>query len=425
MRTSVWNYITKRIKKEWRKICFSILISLTIILANYWLGNTLFPLPDEIGVFQKINGWNSFRGNQKGNVPDSLLFINVCYDKMLVDYAENDMPVGQYPITDREKLLKLLTVAKQANNYRYIFLDIIFEEGIGTTPYDSALFHTIASMDRIILPVHENAKLQDSILYRKSANADYAVAWEETNFARYQFLHKDMPSVPLKMYIDKKQLEGTGIKEHGGGLWYTDDGILCSNGVTLLLNVRMTGRFMDTESQERERNFIYLGADLLNIDSIIPIQEQIADKILVIGDFKDDVHDTYIGPQPGSSICVNAYISLMNGDHFVNWWVVIFSFLLYTTVGTAFLMGHSFSSPFKKWPIIKLFVSFISTGLFFTLIAAVMFKWFDIALNIWLPSLIYPSIDAVVQKYQDYKENKDENQKKNFAIDSSSGNLPS
>jgi hypothetical protein len=400
MKTSFLNYINT-LSLSWGKSIFAISLSLFILIFSYLLGNTSFPLPGEIGLFQKFNGWNSFWGVPKGNVPDSLLFINVCYDKELVDYEENGIPVGKFVITDRKKLLHLLTQAKAANNYRYIFLDVVFENEI-KTPVDSALFHTIASMDRIVIPVHENLELSDTMLYKKAANADYTIAWEETNFSRYQFLHQSGQSVPLKMYADIKHLEGTGIQKHWGGLWYSDDGRLCHNGITLLMNVRMTGRLMDTEGQVRERNFIYLGADLLDIDSILPVREQIADKILVIGDFKNDVHETYIGPQPGSAICVNAYIALMNGDHLINWWCALLLFCIYTAVGIFYLSGHSVMNRIKrKW--LKFIMSFASLTLFFMFIAGIAY-FFDVAFNIWVPTIIYSLLDTVIQKYKIYNE---------------------
>ncbi len=390
---------------KWWKIITAICLSLFILLFSYLLGNTSFPLPDEIGLFQKINFVNSLMGISKGNVPDSLLFINVSFDKELVDYEENGMPVGKYVITDREKLLRLLTTAKETENYRYIFLDVIFEKGIKSS-VDSALFHTIAEMDRIVIPVHHNVALEDSILYKKAANADYTIAWEETNFARYQFLHRDgefIPSVPLKMYCDKMNIKGTGIKPHAGGLWYTDlmwPWRICHNGITLLMKVIMTGRFMDTEGQVRERNYINLGADLLDIDSIIPIKDQIEDKILVIGDFKNDVHDTYIGPQPGSVICMNAYIALMNGDHLVNWWCALVLFLIYTAVGLFYLSGYSFTN-FVKWTWLKIIVSFMSTTLIFMIIAAIAY-YYEVSFNIWVPTLVYSLLDTIMQKYNDF-----------------------
>ena len=387
------------------KYLFSISLSLVILIFSYLIGNTSFAMPGETALFQKINGWNSFWGVQKGNVPDSLLFINVCYDKELANYEENGIPVGKFVITDREKLLRLLTEAKAANNYRYIFLDIVFENEINT-PVDSALFQTLASMDNIVIPVHEDLELSDTILYGKAANADYTITWKETNFARYQFLHQAGMSVPLKMYADVKHLEGTGIQRHWGGLWYSDDGRLCHNSVTLLMNVRMTGRLMDTEGQVRERNFIYLGADLLDIDSILPVREQIADKILVIGDFKNDIHNTYLGPQPGSAICMNAYIALMNGDHLINWWCALFLFCLYSSIGLFYLSGHSLVN-FVKWIWLKIVVSFASLTLFFTVIAAIAFH-FDVVFNIWVPTIVFSLIDTVMQKYKIYKTSKNE-----------------
>ncbi len=417
MNLSVWNRLKKWSKTGWWNFFSSILLSFFILIFSYLLGNTSFPLPDEIGLFQKINGWNSFWGIPKGNIPDSLLFVNVCYDKELVDYEENGMPVGKFVITDRQKLLDLLTKAKEANNYRYIFLDVIFEEGI-ETPVDSALFHTIASMDRIVIPVHENVELHDSILYPKAANADYTIAWEETNFARYQFLHRVGESVPLKMYTDKLKLEGTGIHKHWGGLWYTDDGRLCRNGITLLMKVRMTGRLMDTEGQVRERNYIHLGADLLDMDSIISVKEQIDDKIIIVGDFKNDVHDTYIGPQPGSAICINAYIALMNGDHLISYWAIFLLFCLYFVIGYIALNKQLFGQMVlrimppkirtwsstvsdilnkRKW--IRVLLSFLSITLFFSFIAFIAYLN-DVAFNVWLPSLVYSSLFAFKEKLE-------------------------
>lgn len=402
---------------SWGKYIFIISLSLFILIFSYLLGNTSFPLPGEIGLFQKINGWNSIWGVQKGNIPDSLLFINVCYDKELADYEENGMPVGKYVITDREKLLRLLTQAKAADNYRYIFLDVVFENEI-KTPVDSALFNTISSMDRIVIPVHENLELADTILYKKAANADYTIAWEETNFSRYQFLHQSGQAVPLKMYADIKHLKGTGIQKHWGGLWYSDEGRLCHNGITLLMKVRMTGKLMDTEGQVRERNYIYLGADLLDLDSIIPVKEQIADKILVIGDFKNDVHDTYIGPQPGSAICINAYIALMNGDHLINWWCALFLFFVYTAVGIFSLSGKSIMNRIK-WKWLRFIMSFASLTLFFMIIAGIAYS-FDVAFNIWVPTIVYSLLDTIVQKYKEF--NSDTNGKTVATAESDTGN---
>ena len=391
----------------------SLLVSLAITIFSYVVGNSIHPMAGEYAAQKQISDFRKFLGLQMGNVPDSILFINVCYDKELVPIEEEGMPVGETPITDREKLLKLLTAAKEANKYRYIFMDVLFD-GLFETPVDSALFETILSMDRIIIPDHKGTTLADERLYQKAANADYAVTWKQLTFAHYQFLHDDsIPSVALKMYADRNHLEDYGIKPHWGGLWYTDKGRLCKNGVTLFINVSINGSLLDEEGQVRERNYIYLGADLLDMDEVVPIKEQIedkvlviGDKVLVIGDFKGDRHTTYVGPQPGSACCINAYLMLMQGKHLVNWLNILIMFIIYTTVGTFYLRGASFQTLFAN-PWLGVLMSFLSTATLFMVIALIAF-WHEIAFNMWVPATIYSLIDTYVQKRNLFNKKKNE-----------------
>jgi hypothetical protein len=385
------------IRQQRKLIALSVLTSTVIIIFTYVMGNIGYPLPGETGALKQITDYKRFLGMQIDNVPDSILLINICYDKALVPYQENGIPVGKTVITDREKLLQFLTKAKKANNYRYIFLDIFFEEGMNTA-YDSALFHTIASMDRIVIPKHDEANLCDSILNPKAANADYATTWQVLTFSRYQYLHNNEASVALRMYQDRF---GTDIKRHWGGLWYTDNGRLCQNSSTLLLPVRVTGSLLDEEGQVRERNYIHLSADLLDLDRVIPISEQIDDKLIVIGDFKNDIHTTFLGAQPGSSILLNGYLSLSQGAHLVNWLFMSLLFVIYIVIGLFYLSGHSFSSLVMN-PWISILLSFLSTATVFLIIALVA-SWYDLAFNMWVPTTIYSLYDTFMQKYNIYK----------------------
>ena len=405
---SIWKSLPDWYRNNRKTLGVSLFVSLAITIFSYEVANSLHPMAGEYAAQKQINDFGKFLGLQQGHVPDSILFINVCYDKVLTPYEEEGMPVGNTVITDREKLLSLLTEAKEANNYRYIFMDVCFEEGL-ETDVDSALFHTIASMDRIVIPEHKGIPLADKLLYTKSANADYSVTWKQPTFAHYQFLHDDsIPSVALRIYADRKKLKGNGITPHWGGIWYSDNGRLCHNGGTLFMNIRINGSLLDTEGKERERNYIYLGADLLDLNEVVPIKEQIEDKILVIGDFKGDVHTTYAGPQPGSAMCINAYLMLMEGKNYVNWLNILFLFIIYTTIGTFYLRGSSFQTLFGN-PWLGVMMSFFSTATLFFLIAIIAF-WHDVAFNMWVPTTIYSLIDTYVQKRNIFK-NKKKNEK--------------
>ena len=397
MKVPFWNTIKTWIRQHRSLVFLSVLTSTVIIIFTYVMGNSGYPLPGETGALKQITDYKKFLGMQIGNVPDSILFINVCYDKALVPYEENEVPVGNTIITDREKLLQFLTKAKEANNYRYIFMDVFFEEGM-VTEYDSALFSTIVSMDRIVIPKHKGVNMCDSILNQKAANADYATTWQALTFSRYQYLHDDDESVALKIYQDRF---GSDIKKHWGGLWYTDNGRLCQNSATLLLPIRIMGSLLDEEGQVRERNYIYLSADLLDLDEVMPVSEQIDDKLIVIGDFKSDVHSTFLGMQPGSSILFNGYIALSQGAHLVNWLYMGILFVIYIIIGLFYLSGHSFSSMCAN-PWLSIVLSFLSTATVFLIIALIA-SWYDIAFNMWVPTTVYSLYDTFMQKYNIYK----------------------
>ena len=214
----LWHNMVQKLRKDRRILCISAGFSLVIIVFTYLFGNTRHSLPGDNAALTEIYYAGKFLGNKIENVPDSLLLVNVCYDKQLVGFEEEGMPVGDVVITDREKLLRFLTIAKEADNYRYIYLDINFEEGYDS-PSDSALFETIKSMDRIVIPNHSGIRMKDSTLFAKSANADYSITWKVRVFSRFQYLRNDtVVTVPLKIYSERIGADGCAITPHLGGL---------------------------------------------------------------------------------------------------------------------------------------------------------------------------------------------------------------
>lgn len=393
----------------WKHVAGSAIVSLMILLMSYVICNTSIPLPDEMVVLQGWDKFKSINGFNKDSIPDDVLLVNVTYDKQLVDYKKDGIPLGQYAITDRKKLFDFLRLAQTANNYKYIMLDVIFEKGI-ESPYDSALFSQIASMERIVIPMHNDAPLQDTILYRKAANADYTVTWLDTDFARFKYLWNDLPSMPLKMYQD---LDGKTILRHG--FLYTSNCWLCQNGITLQLPIRV---FCDTDTEEDKirYNVLQLGADLLACDTITPIANEIKDRIVVIGDFYNDTHDTYVGPQPGSIICLNAYYALQRGDHILLGWLglrlifYIFVAIVYFVMVLLYLTGFSLSSLTEK-PLFRAIISFGSIGLLYWGMAIVGYIFFDTVYNLWIPITAFSVLSFIIYIHSLMKELKNEKTK--------------
>lgn len=385
-----------------RKLIWSGLIAIAVLLASYVVGNTSYPLSGEQEVLNSVDIVKSVLGINHDSVPDDVLLVNVCFDKQLVPYEEDGMPVGDYAITDRRKLLAFLKAAKKADNYKYIMLDVIFEKGIHSD-VDKELFKEITSMRRIVIPSHADVTLEDKSLYSKAANSDYSITTEESSFTRFQYLHDDtIPSMPLAAY---KELSGKTITKHG--IFYSSDGKLSKNALTLKLPIRISGEYINRQTH-LERSYINLGADLINIDSIIPVSEQIKDKFVVIGDFSNDIHTTYAGLLPGSVICLNAYYALQRGDHIVNWWVAILLLIVYTIAIYIIISDVSVTS-FIKYKTIRVCLSFIGVATVLYLIALFLYLGFGIVYNAVAPGYAFAIIIAVKQIYRLFKDEDEKN----------------
>ena len=377
-------------------------VSLFLLFFSYMICNTSIPLPDEMEVLQAWDKYKSLIGINNDSIPNEVLLVNVSYDKELVYYEKGDIPLGVYAITDRKKLYDFLLLAQKANNYKYIMLDVIFEKGIRSN-HDSLLFSLIASMDRIVIPVHNDIPLQDSILYPKSANADYTITWKETNFARFKFRWDDIPTMALRMYQD---IDGKDVVKHG--IIYTSNNVLCRNGITLQLPIKKTKDF-ELESNKLKINVLQLGADLLASNSLTPIANEIKDKIIVIGDLDSDsdLHATYAGPQPGSIINLNAYYALQRGDHIMSVRRLIYYLIIafiYFALTLCYLNGFSLSSITDSiW--LKALIAFGGIGFLFWIVAIIGYLFFDTVYNLWIPIFFFSVLGTIIYIYSLIKEN--------------------
>lgn len=384
-----------------KKIALSFIISIAVLLASYVVGNTAYPLNGEQEVLNSVDIVKSMLGINPDSVPDNVLLVNVCFDKQLVPYEEDGMPVGDYAITDRRKLLAFLRAARKADNYKYIMLDVIFEKGIHSD-VDRELFKQITSMKRIVIPQHADVTIEDMSLYSKAANSDYSITSEESSFTRFQFLHDSVPSMPLAAY---KELTGKNITKHG--IFYSSDGKLCKNALTLKLPIRISGEYINRQTH-LERSYINLGADLINIDSIIPISEQIKGKFIVIGDFSNDIHTTYAGLLPGSIICLNAYYALQRGDHIINWWIVVLILLIYT-VATYIIISDVSIKNHIKYKALRICISLIGIATVLYLLALVLYLGFDIVYNAVAPGYAFAIIITIKQIHILFKDEDEKN----------------
>ena len=203
-----------------------------------------------------------------------------------------------------------------------------------------------------------------------------------------------------------EDLEHKTITQHG--LLFTSNGWVCRNGVSLKLPITITGN-SKKEGVWKHYDVCNLGTDILSSDVQIPIAEQIRNKIVVIGDFENDKHDTYAGTQPGSVICLNAYYALLRGDHMLSGWTLLFYGViaaLYYFLTLSYLERKTLQSYVKNaW--LKVAFSLLNISFIFWAIAFAVYILFDIVYCVWVPIGIFSLLDFCISIYYSRQDIKD------------------
>ena len=322
------------------------------------------------------------------------LFVNVAYDKQLIDVNdEYGTYVGNIDITDRTKLLTFIRLLHATNKYKYIFLDVTFEKGYEVPEVDSLLFSEIGSMRDIVVASHSDIEMTpNSMLRKKAAISDFKSTIVATNFMKYKYSYGDRMSMPLYAY---HELTGKSIKRCG--IFYTSDGHLCYNSLFLKFPV---GEFEEFD-EEGNKNYYNLGSELLKENNIAELTK---DKYVVIGDMTEDMHDTYAGSKPGSVITYNAFQTLMKGEHFVKWWLVMMMAVVYFAISW---WQFNYEIIFEKIPYVRksksktlhFVLSLVEyTALLFLIVTVIDFFW-NLSMSIFLPS-IYFAIQKNIINYK-------------------------
>jgi hypothetical protein len=380
-----------------KKICvYSIALVLSILMssAGVFIGNFPYSIADETSWLcvgeNIVRRW--FNGAEDS---DDAYFVNVGYDKQIIDVEVSPLESGHMVITDRKVLLDFLDIADRAD-YKYIFLDIRFEKGFETV-YDSALFAKIASMRDIVCAYHyeplvdeqgiqfNGFEIADTTLLPKCAYNDYFTSVLSSNFTRYAYLQEGRTSVALRMYQD---INGKTVRQHG--CFYYNDGAPCENCPYIPIWGRVSPVTCDSVTSAQYYN---LGPFLMTL----PEQQLIADmkgKIVVVGDFEEDTHDTYMSMQPGPYLTYLAYKYLARGGNNISFPVILLMALVYFLMIKFILEGRPLI-PWCKYRIIRILAALLSYSFILLLICIIVFLITGYAFNVMIPSFVISCVSAV------------------------------
>lgn len=360
--------------------------SIVVIAADYLISNLSFPLLDES---EPLTLLGLLQHGQNTEDYDSVFFINTGIDKQLAPVESFDSIVGHIPITDREALLKFLNIA-EGSGYKYIIMDIRFEEGLHT-PADSALFSKIASLPLISISDHradDEYSIADSVLMPRAAMADYRSSMY-SGFTRFEFLQDGRESVPLRVY---RELTGKGMEQKGP--LYFSDGKLCYN----LQFVRMPIEAAEKYGRWGEVKYRYLSANILWDYPPEELRGMMKNKIVIIGDFDNDVIQTYIGDVPGPLVLYYSYKVLERGAHRVNLIYMLSLFVIYTLVCYCILSGgnviRKITEKLKITSPLTLFIlSLGGWGLLLGFIKVIVYLTLGLSYIALLPSLMFSLLE--------------------------------
>lgn len=348
-----------------------------------------------------------FKGRHN-HLPDSIALVNVAYDKALIDYDgrlysspgdNRRAPSGRIAITDRRKLLDFLNAAKDTD-YRYIMLDVRFDDDIESDSVSLELFRLIGSMDRISYAVHKGDRPAADAPASKAAYGDYKVTAFESNAVKYPLTHGKEPSLATMLYTT---LDNGRITTFGPLTF--DRGSLCLGSIFLDYPVRVFDRAVESDGlMPADYYYLNLGVDLLETtDSVERIKDFVSDRIVIVGDFDNDVHDTSIGQMPGSLININAYISLSQGRHRISWAYAALLFAIYFTIALSLIIRRS---PIDLIPALqrrrsatlRFIFSLIGFSVVLSLLSFLLYLTAGIIYSIAIPSLYFSLISLWIEK---------------------------
>ena len=403
-----------------KQVVISLICALFLSIACYIVENRPVSLSENSLLFYCLE-MTVRQCTQKSNL--DVHFVNVGQDRQLVYLDPNDSTMGNTDITDRHKLLQFLQKLETENvHYSGIMMDIRFDAA-HVTEWDSLLFNQIMRMRNIAIAHHEGDawsgyKIASDELLSKAGISNYTQVAYLTSFSRYTFLHEDGPSLPLTLYDEIFNQNKTSIKKCPGLPLYVSGKRLCINCPALPI----TGDIYDIFSASYEMSDIdgsvqlfnfyeNLGADWLNMEGRC-WNADLDNSYIVIGDFENDIHATYVGSRAGAYISWLAYVYLFEGRHILSWAYIIMIFVFYTLMiyWMFFLNNMSKITLYheNKYALSMLAIlRWIGTIGLLYLMTFVFYKIFTVRYNVGIPMLFIALVNIIIQKSNKYEKNLD------------------
>jgi hypothetical protein len=349
------------------------------------------------------------------------VFVNTGKDLALI---EDTAEYGNVAVSDRRKIYQLLHFINSTKGKpKFCVVDIQFYYPFTADPeVDILMQEELRNNAGIVIPVVKNS---NGNYWKPLYDAQYGYSDYRTfgsAFNKFRIMNEEsIRSIPI--LLDEK-VNQVRYSDHFfyptfndtlclSAIWPSyyikDDDIVKSTSVTDMEAIR-TVNAIQPRVKGVSLAYYNIGELLYDIEaSPERYANAFVDKILIIGNFGDDVHTTPVGKMTGPVLLANVYLSLANRQQIVSKWLVVL--LL------AALSGLSYVALFDKIPeikfsfkfifssyltnFIKAYISYFGAMFILSVIALVLF---NVQVALFLPSLILSGIEYVKnKKYLDPK----------------------
>jgi hypothetical protein len=322
------------------------------------------------------------------------LFINTCYDNMLIDKLDEDgFPIGNQVITDRDKLAELFAkLNKNPDAYKYILCDVFFEN---ESLSDDDLLSELSRINKIIVPFNftPDEEIINPVFDVNKGLSEYTVI--SGSFLKYRLVRSDsLMSIPLKMYCDLTNTEFDKRK-----VFSFADGKLSFNNV--LIDFRL--RYYDIQ-----RNINPDAYPMINLGELLSLPDSVAaesfnNRIIVIGDLLgSDIHQTVIGDMPGALILLNAYLTLANQENIVKLPLILilftgFFFISLDILSSKSITDRKFYGRFSNKRYGKFLLKLLGYVVYLGLISVLVYFLYNIHINILVIAVYLKFLDSLLK----------------------------
>lgn len=318
-------------KNTWNIIGISLInVIVMFFIAYYWLS-----LPRTFGDEAFFIKWSSLvhkslLGFDAKPSPNEVLFVDVSGSKTTIpdqdaisfyDPDSLDQPFQRKVITDRRELTSFFQLLNRyEKEIRFVLCDILFED---ETKHDSLLQKEITVLGDKMLGVshleYGEHLIQPSIKM-PSAAATYRSSGDV--FLKFPLLVGDtLKTLPVVMHerINEVQMNKKGP-------FYSIDKKLSLPSPIVDFKVRNSDFKIGQDLEEENFNKIPMGLilELATFNHPDSLGDFFSNKIILIGDFKTDLHNTPFGETPGLLLIYNAYLTLLYGQNEISLWWILF-----------------------------------------------------------------------------------------------------